>query len=70
MSEKENLIAQLTMIGQPVYYAEHSKILEQMKPDGDFTSHEWNEASAEALIKAVAAMIAEYHFLSVGGDPR
>lgn len=51
------LIKQLEAIGMATYYEQHSKILNEMKPNGDFTSQEWNEASVEAIIKAVAVMI-------------
>lgn len=47
----------LEMIGTKIYYEEHRKILEEISPNGEFGSIEWNEASAEAIIKAVAAMI-------------
>jgi len=64
MHEKEKLIEHLTMIGQTAYYTNHREIMEEMKPEGNINAAEWNEASAEALIKSVAVMIAEgvlYH---------
>ncbi len=50
---------QLIAIGKTAYYKEHRKILKEMAPDGKYGSAEWNEASAEALIAAMAAMIEE-----------
>ena len=47
----------LERIGTTTYYEEHHKILEEISPNGKFDSFEWNEASVEAIIKAVAAMI-------------
>lgn len=47
----------LEMVGSKTYYEEHRKILEELSPDGNFNPAEWNEASVEAIIKAVAAMI-------------
>lgn len=47
----------LEMVGSTTYYEEHRKILEEMCPDGNFNPAEWNEASVEAIIKAVATMI-------------
>ncbi len=47
----------LEMIGSTTYHEEHSKILEEISPNGKFGTIEWNEASVEAIIKAVAAMI-------------
>lgn len=49
----------LEMVGSTTYYEEHRKILEEISPNGKFGSIEWNEASVEAIIKAVAAMIEE-----------
>lgn len=59
MHEKEKLIEHLTMIGQSAYYSSHREILEEMKPEGNINAHEWNEASAEAIIRTVAVMIAD-----------
>lgn len=59
MHEKEKLIEHLTMTGQKTYYTNHREIMEEMKPEGNINAIEWNEASAEALIKTVAAMIAD-----------
>lgn len=47
----------LETVGSTTYYKEHRKILEEISPDGKFGSIEWNEASVEAIIKAMAAMI-------------
>lgn len=47
----------LIKIGLETYYEEHQKILDEMAPDGKFDPKKWNEASAEAIIRAVAAMI-------------
>lgn len=47
----------LEKTGITTYYETHRKILEEISPDGNFNSAEWNEASVEAIIKAVAAMI-------------
>ena len=47
----------LEMVGSTNYYQEHHKILEKISSNGTLGSDEWNEASAEAIIKAVAAMI-------------
>ncbi|MCI9535545.1 MAG: hypothetical protein HFG53_12220 [Lachnospiraceae bacterium] len=41
----------------------HNQILEEMCPSGDFSSTEWNEASVEAVIAAVAKMIQENNAL-------
>lgn len=53
----ESWIEHLVMVGETSYYEEHRKILDETYPDGRFSSDEWNEASAGAIIKAVAAMI-------------
>lgn len=47
----------LEKTGITAYYEAHRKILEEISPDGNFNSAVWNEASVEAIIKAVAAMI-------------
>lgn len=47
----------LETVGSTTYYEEHRKILEELSPDGNFNPAEWNEASVEAIIKAVVVMI-------------
>ena len=60
MSEKSTQwIEHLTNIGQSIYYQRHQQILDKMCPTGNFSSAEWNEASVEAIIMAVATMIEE-----------
>lgn len=64
MLEKDNqLLSHLINIGQVTYYQRHNQILEDMCPSGDFSSAEWNEASVEAIISAVARMIQENNAL-------
>lgn len=53
----------LVSIGLTAYYTEHPKILEEICPNGNFSSAEWNEASVEAIIKAVSVMIEENNTL-------
>lgn len=67
MAEKNQLATHLTNIGITAYYGEHSKVLEEMCPSGNFTSTEWNEASVEAILKAVAVMIEENNILLQAG---
>ena len=64
MLEKNNeLLSHLIDIGQVTYYQMHNQILEEMCPSGDFSSTEWNEATVEAVIAAVAKMIQENNAL-------
>ena len=64
MSEKDNqLLTYLINIGQTAYYQMHSQLLEEICPSGKFSSAEWNEASVEAIITAVAKMIQENNAL-------
>lgn len=67
MAEKSQLATHLINTGLTAYYGEHSKILDEMCPHENFTSAEWNEASVEAILRAVAVMIEENNALLQDG---
>lgn len=57
--EIHSLVKNLKQIGLTSYYEAHSSILSEIAPDGKYSSLEWNEATVEAIIQAVAIMIAK-----------
>ena len=57
--QRDGLLMRLEAVGYATYVQEHRKLLKATFPDGDATPAGWNETSAEAIIKAVAAMIVD-----------
>jgi DNA repair photolyase len=47
----------LVITGLSTYYNEHERIRNEINPGGVVDIYQWNEASAKALIQAVAVMI-------------
>jgi hypothetical protein len=58
-NNSDALLEHLIEFGTAEYYKEHSRIYDEMNSGGMAGAAAWNEASAESMIKVIAAMIAE-----------